>query len=384
MAGMMSARRLTDAQLLSAEFRRSDPENTIVGLNLGVPDPDANPTIVGYYDETPPGGRASGLPFIRCCHCGKRRHWKGHVVRDDRGETYIIGARQCGREHYGVRYDAAEKAFKAEQARRAVLIRWGSMLKLAGAFREEVTRLLASPTLSELELKRDEFKRASPVAFGKLARIVATGAPMMEIVEFRDFAAENERKARFDSALASFQALPSEERRERRDAGLRPEEETTPIYRRRSTPLGNMVGGGFLIGIGDVRGLALSLRGTLDRVDAIGDTTTDAATTTDMSRLLREVGDGSRLLNQAMVEVGSAVLFFEAGNLERICRWSRNEAQFDFKHEDARLIVDDPSRGRSRIAPLTIVDLPLCDTIRASPHFEEDFVPTGAVDGMAP
>ena len=142
-ATSIARRRLSDTELLSAEFRFIDPENSIGDLDLGIPDAAANPVIIGSYDETPPGGRAARprKPFVRCCHCGKRRHWIGHVIRDDRGHTHIIGSSHCGREHYGVRYVAAERAFRAEEERKAALGRWNNMLKLLPLYEAELTSL---------------------------------------------------------------------------------------------------------------------------------------------------------------------------------------------------------------------------------------------------
>jgi hypothetical protein len=372
---MTAARRLTDAQLMSAQFQYFDPENTIAGLNRDVPDPAANPTIIGYYDETPPGGRASRLPFIRCCHCGKRRHWKGHVIRDDRGETYIIGTRKCGREHYGIRFDAAEKAFKAEQARRSVLIRWNNMLNLVEGYREEVTRLLQSAALGALELKRDELHRASPDGIRKLTKIANTAQPMFETLEFRDVAAEDERRLRFERAITAFEALPSEERRTRRDEGLKPEKDTTPIYRQQTTPLGHLVGGGFLTESGDVRCFALALRKALDEIVGVRNSGTDHVKSLAMSRLLREMTDGPQALNSAITDVSFTPLFFERDNLDRIARWSVSDARFTFSRAGPNLMVDDTSKGRMRIEPLDAIDLPYCDNLQGSPYIGDDFLP---------
>jgi len=370
-------RRLTDAQLVSAQFRYSDPENSIAGLNLGVPDPEAHPIIIGYYDETPPGGRAGNpnATFIRCCHCGKRRHWKGHVVRDDRGETYIIGASQCGREHYGVRYDDAEKAFKAEQARRAALIRWTNMVKLVANYRSEVTQLLQAPALGELDLKRDELRRACSEGFGKLVRIATSAEPMFETREERDYEAEKERQTRFERAWAVYQALPSVERRRRRDEGLKPEEDTSPIYRRASTPLGHLVGGGFLTDRGDARQFALDLRKTLDAVGAVDHAGTDSATTTDLNRLLREMTDKPRALDKALAEASFASLFFERENLDRIERWSSGEARFSYQRDGAALVIEDGSLRRARIEPLDKVEFPYHRSLQAAEYLDDQFLP---------
>lgn len=45
----LRSRRLSDAELLRTDFRLHDPEK-MPGLNRGVPDRDAHPIIVGYYN----------------------------------------------------------------------------------------------------------------------------------------------------------------------------------------------------------------------------------------------------------------------------------------------------------------------------------------------
>lgn len=360
---------------MRTEFRIRDPEN-IEGLNRGVPDADAHPVIIGYYDETPPGGRAQnpGYPFIRCCHCGLSRHWKGHVVRDDRDQVYIIGASKCGREHYGARYEAAEKAFRDEQARKRALLRWRNMTRLVADMSAEVEALLHSEALAALELKRDEIRRASPEGVRRLLQEEGTGEPLYEIKEERDWAAETERQRRYERALAAFQAKSSEERRELRDAGLRPERDSSPIYVRTTTPLGPLMGAGFLTDVGDVRGAALALRDTLRAVSAIEASGTQETWLTELERVLREMTDRPRAVREARHEVAFAPLFFAADNLERMERWSASHPRCSFHQHEGALVVQDSSRGRSEIAPLVRVDLPPTPVISAE-YRDDEFMP---------
>lgn len=371
-------RRLSDAELLRTEFRFENPE-AIEGLNLGVPAPEAHPIIIGYYDETPSGGRAKNpnVPFIRCCHCGKRRHWKGHVVRDDREQLYIIGASRCGREHYGARYETAEAAFRGELARRAALRRWQNVVPLLAPVASELEAILKSPALVALELKRDEIMRASAEGFRRLVQTAGSGESLREVREERDHQAEAEREARFARAMTTYENKSPEERRWMRDEGLKPQRETDPIYVRKSTPLGPLVGGGFLTEAGDVRSAALALRGTLAAIAAIEAKGTESATLNELQRLLREMTDRPLAVQSARREVAFAPLFFEPDNLVRMERWTSSNARSSFHRNGSTLIIEDSSKGRTAIAPLTRfeTDLPASPTISSMEYRDAQFEP---------
>lgn len=368
--------RLSDAELIGTEFRVSDPEQ-LEGLNPNVPDPDAHPIIVGYYDETPAGGRAANpkFPFIRCFHCGLRRHWKGHVVRDDRDQLYIIGASKCGREHYGVQYESAEKAFKNQLARQKALRRWENMLKLAVPMTDEVHLLLHSDTLAALELKRDEIRRASPRAFPHLQQTAAPGQPIIEVRDERNFAAEKERQERYDRAFTAYQSKPSEERRRIRDEGMKPELESDPIYKRDYIQLGYLEGAAFLTDEGDVRGAALALRTTLDGIKSIQAQGTDKATSTELQRLLSQMTDRPDALRRALHAVSFTSLFFAPDNLARLEGWSRGKADYSFHGKGSNLVIYDSSRGQTEIAPLAKVELVTSPTVLYFEYYDEDFLP---------
>lgn len=372
----LNRRRLSDAELLRTDFRYRDPEN-IEGLNRGVPDAAADPVIVGFYDETPPGGRkANGNALmIRCCHCGLRRHWKGYVVKDSHGELYIMGAQKCGREHYKGRFEIAERAFKQEQARQQALRRWHNMVKLVAPLRAETEALLSWDGLRAIELKRDEIRRASPQGFAQLIPHHGSGAPMLEVKEYRDLAAEAKRAERYERAIAAFQKLPPEERRRRRDEGLKPEEETDPIIVRTSEPLGPLMGAGFLTEAGDVRAAVLALRKTLEAIDAVNAADTENARLNDLTRLLRETMDRPQRVWDALLEVNFVDVFFSSDNLERLERWSASFNRFSYFAEDGALLVDDSSRGRARIEALAKIELPETPMIDSMKYHTEDFLP---------
>jgi len=369
------SRRLSDEELLRIDFRYHDPEN-IVGLNWAVPDPEAHPTIIGHYDETPRGGRKANpdAPMIRCCHCGLRRHWKGYVVRDDRGQLYIIGAQKCGHDHYGGdRFADAENTFRQYLERQKALRRWQNMMPLVPALKKDVDLLLSCEQLRRLELKRDEIKQASPEGFAALIRNHHSGKPMVEVREERDYAQEAKRAERYERALAAYQKLPPDERRRRRDEGLQPQPDEAPIIVRKTEELGPLMGAGFLSEAGDVRGAALDLRKTLQAVEALNGATKDAWVS-DLNRLLKEMTDKPVRISDARLEVAFVKVFFEAANLQRIERWSRSYARFSYEADDACLLVQDASRGRARIECPRDAELPTTPAIDGMQYRTEDFV----------
>lgn len=376
-APISGAYRLSDDELLRTEFRYHDPENSILGLNTGVPDRMANPVIIGSYDETPPGGRKARprKPFVRCCHCGKRRHWIGHVVRDDHGEIYIIGSSSCGREHYGVRYEAAERAFRDNEQRKAALLRWKNMFRLVPGYKEEVEFLLRSPALGERERKREELRRASFAGFERISRFAQSKEELVEVRRDRDYQAEQERVDRFERAVTAYRALPAEERIRRRDEGLAPEAPAEgPIYRQTTTRLGPLVGTAFLDVTADVRTLALALRSTLKSVEKIEKSGTLGTWTTDLNRLLREMTDRPRALSDALATASFDPLFFEANNLQRLERWSASHARYSYRRSGNDLIVDDASRGTVTIKAFGTVDLPACEAISGAVYLTDEFL----------
>lgn len=348
----VSVRRLTDEQLLTEEFRFDDPEN-IPGLNRDVPDRDANPVIIGYYDVTPEGGLLARpkKPFVRCCHCGKRRHWIGSVIRDDSDQIYIIGSSKCGLKHYGVRFVDAENNFKSERARQAILRSWQDMAAQLSRLSDAVEEALASECIKQIERKREDLRRASPQGFGKLQKIANSGAAMILHKRVRDVEAEQARDQRIEFAIARYNRLPPEKRREERDNGLKPEIDNSPIYKQEHIPLGFLAGATFFTDSSDVRTVALAARTAIGRFFAINLAGTSNRQTSELSSVLKSVREGWEKLPDAFGRLAEANRFFQAENLERLTRWSSVEANFSFVQDGRDLLVRDKQGGHVVVAP---------------------------------
>lgn len=106
-----------DARLLERSFTVDDPA-TIPDLAQEIPPGEPSPTILFKYDTKP-----SGRPKLRCAHCKGARHWKGYVVQLASGQPALIAERQCGREAFGLKWDAVESEFNAERDRQLDLQR---------------------------------------------------------------------------------------------------------------------------------------------------------------------------------------------------------------------------------------------------------------------
>lgn len=369
-------RRLSDADLLHAEFHYSDPENSIPGLNRGVPDPDAHPVIIGYYNEKPPGGRKANPdhPLVWCCHCRKPTHWDGRVVSDDHGQTYIIGAKGCGKQHYGDRFGEAERLFRDERQRRVIIRRWRNAYPLVAGLQAEVAELLAWPGLQQLELKREEIRSASKGGYDKLIRYCSTGMEMVAHRSERDFEAEAKRAQRYQAALAAYKRLKPAERIALRDAGEDPQIDNDPIIRKTEERLGFVTGGDFLHMDRDPRTLARSLAEVLTAMAAIGPDDTDEVDSSELSAWLKAMSDRVSALRSQLYSVGFSHLFFSPDNLRRLARWSDQEARFGYSFdEELRLLIRDSSRGHKLVDPIADLTPPIGRTIDSLRFLDEDF-----------
>lgn len=369
-------RRLSDADLLRTEFHYSDPENSIPGLNRGVPDPDAHPVIVGYYNEKPVGGRKANPdhPLVWCCHCRKPTHWDGRVVSDDHGETYIIGAKGCGRQHYGDRFGEAERLFRGEQQRRVIIRRWRNAYPLVAGLQVDIAELLAWHGLQQLELKREEIRSASKAGYDKLIRYCSTGAEMIAHRSERDFNAEAKREQRYKAALAAYKRLKPADRIALRDAGEDPQPDNEPIILKTDEQLGFVTGGDFLHTDRDPRTLARSLSETLTAMAAIGPENTDEVDSSKLSGWLKAMTDRVSELRSQLFSIGFSHLFFSIENLRRLERWSDQEARFGYSYDnEGRLMIRDASRGSKWIEPIADLMPPIGKTIDAIRIFDENF-----------
>lgn len=363
---------IDDAALLGTELRYRDPEHSIPQLTRGVPDPSAEPTIIGWYDETPPGGLSNyaSRPYVWCCHCGKPTHWKGWVVQDASGNVYIIGQETCGRDHYGFAFKNVERKFSQVRERQRDLRIWSEFRPLLDPGLVDIEALMASKGLADHDLKRTEIKRASSTAFSILQKIAKSSSPLMRYTSERDFAAEETRKQRYEAALATFNARPVRERRKLTAQGFAPEEETHPIYRREERNLGVMIGTSLVIDDGDVRERALAARKALKAALVVANKGTEGTSTKE----LREVRKATcNALDELLGELNRLIfakLFFEPANLARIAEWSQGYEQFRFRADGDNLVIWDRNVGTKIVSPIGELDLPQREGLEAFRHFD--------------
>jgi hypothetical protein len=374
------SRRLSDEELRIAEFRFEDPERSIADLNRKRPDAFADPIIIGYYSERPPGGRAVNpdAPYVWCCHCQRPTHWNGFVVRDSTGQTFIIG-NECGRRHYGGSFDLVEKRFHEERARKVVLTQWARMAARVDDLERVVGNLVADPYLSLHDLKQRELQDASPGAFSRLRNAVGRGA--LELYEqVRDYEQEAQRADRFGKARAAFRALPARERKRLEQDGLAPEEDTTPIIISVSRNLGHVVGTS-LLGLSDVREAEARVTACLREFRAADEQGTDAHDTRTLIRLRRNLVESADLLRQRLIATSLCQLFFEVDNLDRLTTWSAHFRHFRYSRREKDLHVWDEDRGETSILPIPDGDIPALQALEPF-HItvvEDDLEEAGAV-----
>lgn len=311
--------RISDEELLGRQFRFDDPEG-IANLCRERPRVDLEPEIVGYYQVRPSGGRVANpdVPYIWCCHCQKRTHWNGRVVRDRSGHTYIIGA-DCGRAHYGDSYVAIDRAFDERLARQGLLARWSRILALRETLLPELDRVLQDPFWGAIDRKRQEVRRVAPDLVFRLAPIAKRRSPLIVREVIRDLEAEERRRQSYERAKTRYKSLPKVEQARARREGLAPERDESPIFRTVEESLGPVRGMHALIDDGDVREHALKLKTLVGSMDPIGEL--QATRNSQLSRTLATIRSVGEHLREAFKETGSTWLFFEPGHLAKIERW---------------------------------------------------------------
>ena len=355
--------RISDEQLRNTTFRYSDPEHTILALDRSVPDPTAKIVVIGYYDETPAGGRRANpdYPFVWCCHCGKPTHWKGYVIRDENERVHIIGAQNCGVQHYGVHFDQAARTFDANVSRKRVLERWDLISAKASAARGLVDALLQSRELAEVDNRRIALKRGSPECYRELVRHIVEGSELRRHRRARDLDREATRERQFQQAVAAFQHLPADIRRQRRVDGLAPEPDSQPIFREWTEHFGMIQGGHFLLEDGDIRSKLIATKMALKEIEQIqGDAkwVPTAAMSRAMSSFHRSLTDvvGTRHL------LRSSPRFFERENVDRLVAWSNDAEKFSLSRGNPGIIV----RGvgpEATILPLLSIEIPFLEEL---------------------
>lgn len=379
MSFLLGAKILPDSELLKSEFRFSDPINSVDDLTRNKPDPSLSPDIIGFYDDTPSGGRLANpdRPYIWCCHCQKDTHWRGYIVEDGTNHRFTIG-NKCGLDHYGAAFENVITSFNEKRARKGVLRNFHRLATKIENLENEISVLLACPLLSAHERKYQEIAKASPNGTKALREAVGRGS-LNGIIKTRNFAAEQEREERYDRALQRFQNLPSEERRELRDQGLRPELDDAPIIDSKSVDFGYVTGTS-IIGLSDPRKKALELRHALAEFQNIVAKGTDLFASKQIANTRRKLFEATKSLRESLIDASFGETFFQAENLNRISAWSDCYRGFLFKTDELNLIVEQNSGQDIVIKPLQTEDIyipPALDAIHYT-EIEDTLVKEGA------
>lgn len=355
----------SDLQLLALRFRISDPLNTLSNLTTAKPDPDIRPKIVGYYDEKPFGGRLSNpdIPFLWCCHCQKRTHWKGYVVDNGTGVTFMIGS-ECGKEHYGADFEAVEKTFRDQQQRQQSLKSYLNLLHKISGLDLEISKILNCSFLQLHDKRSAEFAKAAPHAFKALKKAAEKGS-LEGIQRVRDFNAEQARDERYKRAIAHYRSLPYAERKGLKDDGLKPEKDDEPIFVDSFIEFGRIFGAS-IFGLHPARKNALDCRAALNKFKEIELQGTDKFSSQDINNRTKFLINSCRLLRDSLYESFRSAEFFDPENIARLCRWSECHRQFSCSPSDNDLLVCD-AHGKAykfvRFERVGVVQSPIIESV---------------------
>lgn len=356
-----------DERLRGAKLRYSSPETSIEDLNRGRPDPDKGIEVIGYYNETPSGGRKANPdhPFVWCCHCGKPTHWKGYVIRDRDGQIFIIGAQNCGRDHYGVYFEEAERVFNHLVARKRALERWDFVQSQISVVESRIEAALRSDELRQIDIARQKLKAASSECHRELLRHIKGRIPLRRRMTERDYESEKKRRHRYDEAMVKFNALPPQERRERRLDGLAPIEDSDPIYKEWTEEYGRVEGGEFLDEENDIRSHLLSVRTAIAAIKRAASGGVSTVQTTKMTRLIADFRKALEAVFGANVRLTFLSRFFEPDNCRRLSSWSNGYDHFDIEATDGGLVITDRAGRKTQFAAFEQSLLPIADELNA-------------------
>jgi hypothetical protein len=341
---------VSNADLLSRNFRFTDPEK-LEGLVRTKPDPDRTPNILGFYDERPPNGRKAtpAVPFVWCCHCGKRTHWEGYVVTDDTEQRYLIG-NHCGREHYGADFSAVARDFQRAKSRQELLRRVQAAADSIPAIVADCDRVLACQGLGEIRSKLAELWSASSSFTLQLRSRARSDARGLETyVRVRDFDSEAERDRRFERDCARYEAMPPN----RRDSIAPPVRETSPLFTHERRVVGELRGAGLLLA-DDLKGKLLDLKKTLAALLPKWTTDLNEASERELRDSLKKFADDCNDVASFVRECEQASAFFRAGHLDVLVRWNHGNDQhsFSLRRVGTSLAVREEGVQETLIEPL--------------------------------
>jgi len=355
-----------DDHLRVASLRVSEPES-IAGLCRHRPDPERQVEVIGYYDETPPGGRKSNPyhPFVWCCHCGKPTHWKGYVIRDSEDDLFIIGAQNCGRDHYGVHFEEAERAFNQQLRRQRALQRWDYVQLQIPIVTSRIDLALHSDELRQIDEARQAFKAASSDCYRQIVRHIQGRIPLKRRLSERDYDAENKRRRQFERSIVAFNAFSADERRALRRDGLAPVEDHDPMFREWTEDYGQIEGGEFLIEEDDLRSRLLKVKSAISAIEAVAKLGTANVQTTKLSRLVADFRKALEDVFSRNIGLGFDSFFFATENVARLAKWADGFDHFGIEASDKGLVVIDRARRRTNIPRFEAAAFPIADELNA-------------------
>jgi hypothetical protein len=262
------ALRFTDDYLLQNDLRIQDPEAEQSLLET-VPDNGEVPSLVGWYNVRPEGGKRNpdySDTFVWCAHCRGRRHWAGYLARYSDGTGILIG-NVCGNKQYGVDFDRVENEFISNKNRQTYLRQFAALkasiapmvAELHAATNSDVVSRFhdlrkhlayyhGEPIEHRLEGEVDKPEPVDRALFPFLSVtmgqvVIKNGNQLFRTIKERDFEAEERERERLQEKYKEYDSLTVSARTRWHQLYGRPKREVPKIFRPKPQNFAALQGG---------------------------------------------------------------------------------------------------------------------------------------------
>lgn len=202
---------LSDANLLKQKFKVHDPEK-LPNLSSSLPLDYREAQIEYGYNVRPRSGEIKDRPYVWCAHDEQPTHWKGYVMKSPSGIRFLIGAQKCGKDIYGLDFNAIENNFKELEKRQDYIKRWQSTLAALPTAIDALNTFLKDPTLGHFSDARVKLEKQMPDLYKQLKiSIMRHDSKLLIDERIRDFAAEEKRSDEYNQEDEAFNSLRKKE-----------------------------------------------------------------------------------------------------------------------------------------------------------------------------
>lgn len=311
-------RRLSDAELLEAQFDTTDPER-LEGLVEEVPEGET-PHVEFAYNLAD-----KSREYVRCSHCHRRNHHRGFVMRTDEGVRFLVG-KDCGEKEYGARFEEFTNDFDAARNRADYLRMQRAIRNATPAFKAMLAELRSNAAVRAYAPFIEEFRSLMPRVWGEMILALKNNYGSLKYTEeVRDFEAENRAQDRYESELRDAEVdLVRMSKRDKRLAkyhGRLPKKPKLPIMKRVERVHGTVPTPDLFDANFRPHAVVDSIESAVDEIcrTAARDHLTTAQLS-ELSHAFKEVLERARSL---VSRLNKPVEFMQPGNLTMIVEWSK-------------------------------------------------------------